>query len=327
MSFGLLRLGEIKWKSVFLRLMELAVGITFILSGFGKAMDAHAFGELISSYGMEWFSILSPVIIVCEIAVGMLLLLHVQTKVGSYLSMLMLIVFTCAFSYAYFVHGIKDCGCFGSLYTRLPVWAVYVRNILLFVMSCCIVRYGEPKNCAWNKASISIMLLVMTVAVFQTGHTWSLSTFYVNRFPQSHPLLGLEVSKTPLASYVDIPKDSTGIVWVFSYSCGGCLNSIENIKKYQKGVADRFIPLSVDEDTDGNMHQMLDIPFDAVNVGENLVGFIKVVPTLLYINEGRIRYVIEESVPSVYQFKRLYLNMSNQEIMNNKSFNSNNKNK
>ena len=69
------------------------------------------------------------------------------------------------------------------------------------------------------------------------------------------------------------------------------------------------------DDADGRMHKLLNIPFKAQNVGNELVGFIKVIPTILYIKEGHIFYIIEESVPSVYQFKKLYLEMTDEEIL------------
>lgn len=55
-------MGKSKIASFLLRLIEITLGAVFIASGLGKMTNSADFGELISSYGLEWFSILSPVI-------------------------------------------------------------------------------------------------------------------------------------------------------------------------------------------------------------------------------------------------------------------------
>lgn len=65
------------YRNIYMRVAEIVVGMMFIFSGFGKVDSAQEFGELISKYGFDWFSILSPIIIIAEIAIGMLLLLRI----------------------------------------------------------------------------------------------------------------------------------------------------------------------------------------------------------------------------------------------------------
>lgn len=307
-------IGNRKMTDNLVRLSELVIGIIFVLSSLGKSVDAEGFGELISSYGLGWFSILSPVIILLEIILGMLMLFHIYSKATAFACIVVVVVFSVAFSYAYLIHGIEDCGCFGNFELRLPVWAVYCRNALLLVLAV-FVFVNSDNDMEWRCSSLIIMTIVMLCLTFWVGHTWKPSTFYVNKFPPSHPLLNLPVADTPLAPYVKADNDSTYLVWVFSYTCGGCINSIENVKQYQTGVADKFVPLSVNEDKKGRMHRLLDIPFEAVYVGNSLSGFITYLPTMLYIEDGRIRHIIEDSAPSVYQFKHLFLGMSEQEII------------
>lgn len=303
------------YRNIYMRVAEIVVGMMFVFSGFGKVDSAQEFGELISKYGFDWFSILSPIIIIAEIAIGMLLLLRIATKITAWISFFVLFIFTVAYSYANFIHGIEDCGCFGNLGVQLPAWATYLRNIILLILTFYIAKNSPLRQVRWTWASAIVMMSVMLASTFWTGHTWDLSTFYANKYPIPHPLIGQEVKHTPLASYVNAAQDSTYIVWVFSYSCSGCINSIENIKQYQTGVADHFIPLSVNEDSQGRMHKLLSIPFEAKNVGNTLSGFVINVPTLLYITHGRIKFVIEDGVPSVIQFKHLYLGMTEKEIL------------
>ena len=73
---------------------------------------------------------------------------------------------------------------------------------------------------------------------------------------------------------------------------------------------------AVTEDKDGKKSKLLGIPFSAKYVGEELSGFIETIPTLLYIREGKIEYLIEGSVPNVYIFRSLYLNQADSVILN-----------
>lgn len=299
-------------------LSSLLVGIVFVISALGKMMDAGVFGELISSYGFEWFSVLSPLIILSEMAVGLCLVLRIRLRLCTAISFLMVLLFTATFAYAHLIHGVQDCGCFGSIDFHLPVWATYIRNALLLLLAFLAWWYGKSPRGTSTQTShgaLWALSLLLLVCAFWTGNTWFPSTFYMNRFAPRHRLLGQQVDKTVLGEYIHVSNDSTYLVWVFSYSCDGCINSIENIKQYQTGVADHFIPLSVTDDKDGRKRKLLDIPFAAQNVGTGLAGFIKVLPTLLYIEDGRIKFVIEQSVPHVYTFKSNYLEMSNNEIL------------
>lgn len=295
---------------------EFLLGVLFVLSGAGKMMNAHGFGELISNYGLEWFSILSPFIIIIELAVGIGLLLRLAPRFWLLVSIIMLVIFSVAFFYANVFHDINDCGCFGNIETRMPVWATYMRNLVMLIIAVVLWRC-EAKECSMEKRKLIwfMFICILLVCTFWTGHTWQPSSFYQNRFAKPHRLLGQDVNKTPLAGYFHASTDSTYLVWVFSYECGACINSLENIKQYQTGITDRFIPMAVTEDKTGRKRKLLNIPFSPISVGNKLAGFIRIVPTLLYIERGKIKYVIEESVPNIYSFKSNYLEMTNDEIL------------
>lgn len=301
------------------RIMEIVLGAIFILSSTGKMMDAARFGELISHYGFEWLSILSPAIIILELFVGTCLVLNLLPRVCSMLSILILTVFTIAFAYANLVNGIEDCGCFGRMGKSMPVTVTYIRNVVLLVLAVATWRLTRKwplvayQSCRkWKAGTITAVIIA---GVFWTGHTWMPSSFYMNRFAKPHKLIGLDVNDSEIGQYLHVSSDSTYVVWVFSYTCASCINSIENIKQYQQGVADRFVPMAVNEDKNGRKRKLLNIDFTPLYVGEGLVDIIDVVPTLLYISEGKVKYVIEQMVPNVYLFKSIYLEKSNEEIL------------
>ena len=71
---------------------EIVLGILFVISGFGKMINAHGFGELISSYGFDWLSILAPFIILVELFVGFCLLLRYRPRLFLLVSGILLLV-------------------------------------------------------------------------------------------------------------------------------------------------------------------------------------------------------------------------------------------
>ena len=83
--------------NVLFRLAEIALGGVFMVSGYGKMTNTAGFGELISSYGLDWFSILAPAITLAELALGCCLILRIAIRRSLLVTIAMLIVFTVAF--------------------------------------------------------------------------------------------------------------------------------------------------------------------------------------------------------------------------------------
>lgn len=315
-------MGKSKIASFLLRLIEITLGAVFMASGLGKMTNSADFGELISSYGLEWFSILSPVIILLELTVGLCLILRLAIKKILVTTIIMLIAFTLAFLYANLFHDIDDCGCFGELTFQPPVWAVFLRNILLLILAVwLLICKKEVRSYLPLRWRQGLFIALMAMSIFWTGKTWHLPTFYKEKFGSGQRLSGLELSATPLAEFVKVSLDSTYLVWVYSNRCSRCINSIENIKRYQTGVADCFVALDVKNDSNNIRRKLLDITFPSKFIGKKPEGIIRSLPTLLYVEKGKIKHVIEGEVPSVYYFKTRYLGMTDEEITSERSDN------
>ena len=228
--------------------VRLLVGVLFIVSAFGKLMDVENFGNLIVSYGFFWSALLAPVIVIAEMGVGIALVLDMYPRVVSWVGIGMLIVFTGAFFYGNTFNGVKDCGCFGNLnLVSLPVWATYLRNaILLFLL---IIGMEKGRAAAPASLALCIWTACLALTVFFSGYTFSLPQSFKERMPRRHPLIGMDVSQTPLPQFVDMSPDSTYTLYVFSYTCVSCINGIPALLEYQdSSVCDRVIGLAVNED-------------------------------------------------------------------------------
>lgn len=288
---------------------RLLVGILFLFSSVGKLTDTEAFGQLIVSYGFPWTSILAPVIAVLEMALGLALVLDLFPRITVPVTLGLLLVFTGAFFYGNMFHGIEDCGCFGNLdIVSMPVWVTYVRNVVLLLL---LVAGWEPADVAnpeVSRWSIALWGLGVAAALFFSGYTFELPQFYKERVDMKHPLLGLEVERTPLPQFFQTSPDSTYAVYVFSYSCVSCINSLPAILEYQNpAICDKVIGLAVNEDKDNAIHNYYNITFPVIHVGNSLSHFTHTVPTLLFIQDNRIKFVVEGGAPSSWWFRKGYL--------------------
>ena len=126
---------NIMFEKKSLNIYSVIVGMLFIISGFGKAIDTAGFSNLINQYGLGYLMVLSPLIVVFEILLGILLVLLINPRFFAMISFWMLTVFTALFAFAHFKYGVNNCGCFGTLYTNLPPVFSFIRNFILIGMS------------------------------------------------------------------------------------------------------------------------------------------------------------------------------------------------
>lgn len=288
---------------------RLLVGVLFLFSSVGKLANVEAFGNLIVSYGFNWTSILAPGIAVLELMLGLALVLDLFPRITVPVTLGMLVLFTGAFFYGNVVNGIEDCGCFGNLeFMQMPVWVTYTRNALLLGL---LVVGWEPHSWEPAKASpwaLGVFAIGTAVALFFSGFTFQLPQFYQSRVNRQHPLLNLDVAQTPLPQFIQTSPDSTYTLYVFSYSCVSCINGLPALLEYQDpAICDRVIGLAVNEDKDNAIHNYYHIPFDVVPVGNALGHFTHTVPTLLYIENNQIKFVVEGGAPSSWWFRKAYL--------------------
>ncbi len=285
------------------------VGVFFVLSGFAKAMDTTAFGNLIASYGFPFLSFMAPFMVIVEIALGMALVLELNPRRDSLIALLFLISFTSAFTFAHFHNGVNDCGCFGKL--RPSSWGPtesFIQNIVLMIL-CITIRLKYPKDDVrgplvfWKKG---LMLGLVLTGMFISGLTFSMPTA-LHDLTHKSKFKDQNIKNTELAKYVQTVPGKTYMVFCFSYTCTHCWNSFENVRGFKKtGTVDSVIALAVGDDSskiffnqnfqpDFNIRTLSVDAFDKISTSYP-VGF--------YIKNDTIKYVIEGEVPSSMTFRK-----------------------
>ena len=282
-----------------INLFSTITGVIFIISGISKSLDATAFSHIINSYEIVNLWFLSPIIIIFEMFLGLSLLLNFQLKRVSFLSLIFLIVLTLTYLYGWIFKEISNCGCFGNIniLNSSPAFTL-TRNIILIYL--CIDLYISCKKEAFeNNTYISICFIVSICMVsFISGYTLKKIDY-----KEKSNNKNIAVKDMGLGSVINTSTDSTYLVFAFSYSCSHCMNSIENLKQYEKsGVVDKVIALAINNEEKRRKFEYIYEPnFEIKHIEKK--EFVKIsrhFPRSFYITEDSIRFTISGELPSAY---------------------------
>ena len=125
-------------KPTILLVCRIIIGVTFIFSGFVKAVDplgsTYKFIDYFNAFGMGWatglafgLSVLQDVI---EFTLGVMLLFNLQIKLGSVLVLAFMVFYTPLTLYIAITNPVHDCGCFGDALV-ITNWQTFFKNVVL----------------------------------------------------------------------------------------------------------------------------------------------------------------------------------------------------
>jgi uncharacterized membrane protein YphA (DoxX/SURF4 family) len=294
-----------------LNIYSIIVGLFFLVSGIGKMVDTAGFSNLIFQYGLGYLMILSPLIVIAEIMLGLLLVLLINPKLNSLISSVLLVFFTIAFAYAHFKNGINDCGCFGTIgNSAFPPIFSFIRNFILIIMSCILwIKYPKEHINDLRQWKKVIILTVLCISTFISGYTFK-KPFIYNNNTGKHKYQNQDIRDTELSKYIGTSIDSTYLIFCFTYTCPHCLNSIENLRQYESTrTVDRVTTLATGAQDDKiffqqNFHtdfNIIDLPVDEIS------ELTDVFPTAFYIEHDTIKIIIQSVLPSPVTFIKYYL--------------------
>lgn len=126
------------------------LGITFIFSGFVKAVDpygtAYKIADYFMAFGLSSLSFLSfsgsVFQSVIEFAMGACMLFGLYRKWNSRLTLLVMIFMTILTLYLAITDPVEDCGCFGDALI-ITNWQTFYKNIVLLICSVVVFIYHE----------------------------------------------------------------------------------------------------------------------------------------------------------------------------------------
>lgn len=160
-----------KLRVIIVNVCRLILAVTFIISGYVKAIDPLGTQYKITDYlaaidlaGMvpQWTTLLLAVVLAAiEFALGVFMLFAIKRQITTRLTLAFMAVMTLITVWIYIADPVKDCGCFGDAFI-LTNGETLLKNILL--VACAAIVACQPA-CMLRLISPSNQWLVMNYAV------------------------------------------------------------------------------------------------------------------------------------------------------------------
>ncbi len=275
-------------KNLIRIIIQVIIGVLFVLSGVFKAFDSQGFMILTRTYGLnDFLSHLMPLISGIEVILGLCIILNIKPKLTTLIIGTLTILITIAFGYAYFVKGIDDSACMGPVLS-IPPYLSFTRNF--FIIGGCIWLwiYGiddEPKAVNWKKWIVYILSgLTFTLS----GYTVGVKIVNKNSFK-----IGEQASSTFLRYYGDRISSGKSIVFIFSPDCSHCWNMTENVKSIKQiPEYNNLFGLTYNNVDTAKYMQEMKPNFDVYKYPTSeLYDKVSESPTLLILENGKITYI------------------------------------
>lgn len=118
------------------------LALTFIFSGFVKAVDPWGtgikIGDYLAAFNMEWLYGWRMGISIwlngAELMMGLMLLFRIRLRLISMFATVSMLIFTILTLVLAIWNPVEDCGCFGEA-IKLTNWATFIKNLILLPMS------------------------------------------------------------------------------------------------------------------------------------------------------------------------------------------------
>lgn len=152
------------------RVCSIAIGITFIMSGFSKAVDpwgtAIKFDEYFGVYGVDFLSPISHILAIwlcgAELMMGCMMLFRVRLRLISIFALASMSIFTVITILSVTFMPIEDCGCFGEALYLTPMQTL-AKNLVILPMVFVVWYRYRPDRIFSFSAREGVMTLLFCV--------------------------------------------------------------------------------------------------------------------------------------------------------------------
>ena len=162
-----------RWFRVLAHVCRILFALTFISSGFVKAIDPWGTALNITNYLIIYgFESLKPYVMVfsiwlcgAELMMGLMLLFKVRVRLISIFAVLSMIFFTTLTFLSATWIPVEDCGCFGDALKLSPT-ETFVKNLVLLPMAVCVWwRYRPDRIFAFSKLELLLTILFCSTSM------------------------------------------------------------------------------------------------------------------------------------------------------------------
>lgn len=157
--------GKDRLIKIVLTIARILFGITFLFSGFVKAVDPIGFTYKIEDYLISFqltqfiplALAFAVVLIIVEFLVGLFILLGLYRKTSTSLALLFILVMTPMTLYIALENPVADCGCFGDALV-ISNWATFYKNIVLLSFAILLFAYRNNIKPYFSSKTKNIVL-------------------------------------------------------------------------------------------------------------------------------------------------------------------------
>lgn len=294
---------------------ELALAVVFVAGAILKALDINLFTVQIRAYGLfsdpallAWGALKTVCI---ETLLGTALLLRLRFRGWVYAALaLVLVSFTGLILYGWFVHDLKDCGCFGPI--EMSPGLSVAKNVLLLALTLIAWLSWRMQDAAQTQpAGFFRTRLALSVAAAAVAVAYA--------FSQLEPAAAASPENRPFAEFVfeadgaryDLGKGEYFIA-LLSMGCEHCKATVEKINAFY--LEPDFPPVVAlcYEEKENQLDEFREetgaaFPLyslgDRIRLFSSLLGDAEVPPRFIYAYNGREIAHWNENVPELGQVK------------------------
>ena len=209
-----------KIKSILVILSRALLALTFIFSGFVKAIDPlgsqYKIAEYLeavqlSAYIPDWAQLMISVgLAAIEFTLGMMILLAIRRRLASKISLFLMVVMTLVTLWLTVSNPIQDCGCFGDA-IHLTNTQTFVKNIILLIAAIILSRWPLYQIRFVSKTNQWIAFY-FTIVFIITASTLSLYNLPIFDFRPYY--IGQNIKKA-----MEIPKGAKQTTYKTTFIC------------------------------------------------------------------------------------------------------------
>lgn len=281
-------------NQLWLRLIAVALGGVYLVSGIGKAMDINAFTDIVVQSSNAKMRFFAPLIVGAEITLGFAFLFGIYQKQVALVSICILNFFTIFISIGYALGKVDDCGCFGVLLKINPLWA-FIRNMLMLTLSFLLFkRHTNIQKWESWKFGVALALGVITFSItgFEMKNTYTILSIKK----------GTNLKTTFLWKYLE-DNDSKQLIFFFSPICPHCLTTTPKINDYLiKNAVEVVVGLYPDSIKEEDVRKYRDSTkpnFELIAVkSDSLRMVIRANPTVFLIEKGIVQKIYSIEIPN-----------------------------
>ena len=209
-----------KIKSILVNLSRTLLALTFIFSGFVKAIDPlgsqYKIAEYLeavqlSAYIPDWTQLMLSVgLAAIEFTLGVMLLLAIRRRLASKLSLIIMVVMTLVTLWLTVSNPIQDCGCFGDA-IHLTNTQTFIKNLILLIAAFILARWPLYQIRFVSKTNQWIAFYFTIVFIFTAS---ILSLYHLPIFDFRPYYIGQNIKKA-----MEVPEGAKQTTYKTTFIC------------------------------------------------------------------------------------------------------------